>query len=173
MSWTLSFTDPTTSVTKTAVLPNPDYGDRLSKERRQAKFRTDGGRDYVQDYGFTFQTVVVRWSRLNAEQRGRLEKFLEVVRYQARPFKLTITAASGRPNMWPVKLKCGAVKCGEVVCPTNAVVKCGQTLDHATVVYPRVTLEEPRLQLVQPIDGYSDSQLNLRLHDPYGWEELV
>lgn len=72
----------------TITIRNPEPGDTISYERRQASGETEGGRLFTQDLGITDRFIDASWSGVTRCEKDDLIDFLESVKYRALPFIL-------------------------------------------------------------------------------------
>ena len=92
MSWTLL----NLQTGFTVEIRNPEMGDTIRYERRQASGETEGGRVFTQDLGITDRFVEASWSGVTRCEKDDLLAFLESVLYRARSFLLYSTGGGAQ-----------------------------------------------------------------------------
>jgi len=107
VSWTLENLETGLTV----EIRNPEPGDRLRLERRQASGETEGGRFFTQDLGITDRFIEASWSGVSRCERDDLREFMESVKYRALPFLLRTTGggaqvpAERNPATWSGRVR--------------------------------------------------------------------
>jgi len=80
----------------TIDIRNPEPGDTLRLDRRQASGETEGGRLFTQDLGITDRFLEGSWSGVTRCEVQDLRAFLESVKYRALPFILRTTGGGAQ-----------------------------------------------------------------------------